>query len=203
MRSMPVSFESFAPFLRRHLSFLVGLTALGVGLYLAVSEGDEQSRRALQYANSVRMTCEDDPESTLWNGGCDRIAADIARKDRPAFLELYQAFAIVHHSGAPATAAGRVADAPDEKFAIGAALGGTRYLISRREFADVVNAAQARAIMDEIDKRDRALLTIERDGRLSVRALMAATLANLTSTAALLAAVAVGLMLWLLHRRQD
>jgi hypothetical protein len=196
-----MSIDHLGTFVRSNWPFLAAVAALSAGLYLAVSEGDEQSRRALQYAYSVRMTCENDPESPLWSGGCDRIAADIARTDKPSFLDLYKAFRSVYQSGAPADAGQRAPAVPDKEFAAGETLAGTRYLISRREFDGVVNAEQARAVMDAIDARDRALLTIERDGRLSERAFAAATLANLTSIPAILAAIAVLLLLWLGRRR--
>jgi hypothetical protein len=51
--------------------------------------------------------------------------------------------------------------------------------------------------MDEIDARDRALLTIEREG-LSHAALVAGTLANLTEPLALLAAISLLLALVIL-----
>src|SRR5205814_1131373 len=113
---------------------------------------------------SVGMMCEADPEAPLWNGGCERIAADIAKKGDPSFLELYRAFYAVHHWGRPADAAQRASPDADPGFDLVATLKGTRYVIatSREEFAEARSVAQARAIMDDIDARDRSRLTIRR-----------------------------------------
>jgi hypothetical protein len=92
----------------------------------------------------------------------------------------------------------RFRSAPCEPaFDRGAALKGTRFVVSPEAFAGVCRADYARAIMDEIDVRDRALLTIERGG-LSWSALAAGALANLTEPLALLAAAFVVLAVWLL-----
>jgi hypothetical protein len=54
----------------------------------------------------------------------------------------------------------------------------------------VCTAAHARAVMDELDARDRALLAIEREG-LSQEALIAGALANLTEPLVILAGILV------------
>ena len=63
-----------------------------------------------------------------------------------------------------------------------ATLKGTRLCLEplRVRFIEACTTAHAEAIMAEIDARDRALLTIEREG-LSHEALIAGTLANLSS----------------------
>jgi hypothetical protein len=61
----------------------------------------------------------------------------------------------------------------------------------------VCSNAHAKAIENEIDARDRALLVIERGG-LSWSPLIAGTLANLTEPLVLLAAAFVVLALWIL-----
>lgn len=185
--------------LRRYWRLLAGLCLAGAGLYVAVTLSDAQGRIDLPYGYAVRMTCEDDPESYLWSGGCDRIAADIARTDKPSVLALYRAFVTVHHSMIPSPATTRrFAKAPCEPgFDIGARLKGTRFILSPDKFKGVCSRAHAEAIRNEIDARDRALLTIERGG-LSWSALVAGTLANLTEPLALLGAITLLLALWIL-----
>jgi hypothetical protein len=135
------------------------------------------------------MTCEQDPESALWSGGCDRVAADIARTDKPSFVELYRAFVTVHHRHIPSPTLQREikAAACEPGFDLDAALKGTRYVFIplRPHFSGVCTPAQVRAVMDELDARDRALLAIEREG-LSHEALIAGAIANLTEPVATL-----------------
>jgi hypothetical protein len=190
---------SVASTLKRRWRLLAGICLAGAGLYVAMTLSDTQGRSDLPYGYAVRMTCEDDPESHLWSGGCDRIAADIARTAKPSFAELYWAFVTVHHTPIPSAAtARRFADAPCEAgFDADAALKGTRFVLSPEKFVGVCTRAHAAAIMDEIDARDRALLTIERAG-LSWSALAAGALANLTEPLVLLAAITLILALWIL-----
>jgi hypothetical protein len=145
------------------------------------------------------MTCEDDPESYLWSGGCDRVAADIARTDKPSFIELYRAFVTVHHVAIPSPATTRRfrREPCEPGFDRGALLKGTRFVVSPDAFAEVCRADHAHAVMDEIDARDRALLAIEREG-LTWQALVAGALANLTEPLVLFGAAFVVLALWLL-----
>jgi hypothetical protein len=190
---------SLASFLRRRWRILFGLCLAGAGVLAATASSDEQGRADLPYGYAVRMTCEDDPESHLWSGGCERIAADIARTGSPSLSELYWAFVAVHHSPIPSPATTRrFASAPcDADFKLDDTLKGTRFILSPERFANVCSLAHARAIMDEIDARDRALLTIERAG-LSYSALAAGALANLTEPLALLAAAVLFLALLIL-----
>ncbi len=183
----------------RYWRGLAGLCLAGAGLYSAITLSDTQGRADLPRGYAVRMTCESDPESALWSGGCERVAGDIARTGQPSFGALYRAFVRAHHSAIPSPAtARRFAHAPcDPGFDVAATLKGTRFILSPESFANVCSLAYARAIMDEIDEKDRALLTIERAG-LSFAALWAGTLANLTEPLALLAAAGLVLALWLL-----
>jgi hypothetical protein len=134
----------------------------------------------------------------LWNGDCDRVAPDIARKDIPSLGELYLAFVSAHHRAIPSPATQRrFANKPcDPVFDLKVTLKGTRYVLSPDEFKGVCGLAHAQAIMHEFDQRDRAYLVIERAG-LSYPALAAGTLANLTEPLVLLGATAAGLALWL------
>ncbi|MGI9403005.1 MAG: hypothetical protein ACR2OF_00660 [Hyphomicrobium sp.] len=190
--------SSVAAFIRRHWRTIAGACLAGAGLYIAMEISDKQGRADLSYGYAVRMTCEDDPESHLWSGGCDRIAADIARTDRPSFGDLYQAFVIVHHSPIPSAATARqfanVACEPD--FNLDETLKGKRYILVTEKFTDVCSLAHAQAIMDQIDTRARALMTIER-GNLTYSALAAGTLANLTNPLAIVAATLFVLVLWI------
>jgi hypothetical protein len=175
----------------------LGLAALA--LYLAVARSDVQGRADLPYGYAVRMTCEDDPESHLWSGGCERIAADIARTGSPSFFELYRAFVTVHHTQRPSAATTRrfAGTACTPGFEIAENINGTRAILSPDLYAGVCNPAHAQAIRMEMDDRDRALLTIERAG-LSWSALAAGALANLTEPVVLFAGAAVVLALWIL-----
>ena len=186
-------------FLRRRWRLLAGLCLAGAGIYVAATLSDTQGRADLASGYAVRMTCEDDPESDLWGGGCERIAADIARSGRPSFFALYRAFVAAHHSVIPSPATmRRFAHLGCEPgFDAGKALKGTRFILTPDAFVDACSGAQAHAIMGEIDARDRALLTIERAG-LSWQALVAGTLANLTEPLVLLGTAAVVLGLWIL-----
>lgn len=185
--------------LKRRWRLLAGLCLAGAGLYVAMTLSDTQGRADLPLGYAVRMTCEPDPESYLWSGGCERIAADIARTDQPSFPELYRAFVTAHHSPIPSPATtGRFARVPcDPGFKIAEALKGTRFVLSPDVFSGVCANAYAQAIKDEIDARDRALLTIERAG-LTYSALAAGALANLTEPFVLLGAVTLVLALWML-----
>lgn len=191
--------DTVLAFLRTHWRFIVGAAATGAALYAAIELSDRQGRADLSYGYAVRMTCEDDPESYLWSGGCDRIAADIARTDRPSFSNLYRAFVIVHHSPIPSAETKRqFVDVPcDAGFDLDATLKGTRYILATEKFAEVCTMAHAQVIMDEIDGRARALMTIERGG-LTYTALAAGALANLTNPLAIVAAVLIVLVLWLI-----
>jgi hypothetical protein len=145
------------------------------------------------------MTCESDPESYLWSGECDRVGADIARTDKPPFLELYRAFVTAHHSRIPSPATRRrFAGAPCEPgYDVGRALQGTRFVLGPERFRAVCSPAHAEAIKKEIDEEDRALMAIEREG-LSYAALVAGALANLTEPVVILGACALLLALWIL-----
>ena len=179
--------------------WLLGIGLAVAGLYAAVTASDRQGRADLPSGYAVRMTCESDPESHLWSGGCDRVAADIARSDKPSFAHLYRAFVTVHHTAIPSPATRRrfAASACEPGFDVGATLKGSRFVLSPDSFAGVCSPAHAQAVMDEIDSRDRALLTIEREG-LSHAALAAGTLANLTEPLVLLAAISLLLALLIL-----
>ncbi len=185
--------------LQRHWRVLTALCLAGTAVYLAVTLSDTQGRFDLPRGYAVRMTCENDPESALWSGGCDRVAAAIARSGTPSFAELYSAFAHAHHSAIPSPAMMRkfARVSCDADFNVRESLKGTRYVLSPDLFAGVCTRAEAQAIMDEIDARDRAYLVIERAG-LSYQALAAGTLANLTEPLVLLGAITAGLALWLL-----
>jgi hypothetical protein len=178
---------------------LVGLIALGTTVYVALTISDAQGRADLPRGYAVRMTCEDDPESHLWSGECGRVAAAIARTDRPSFIELYRAFVAAHHTLIPSPALRRrFASLPCEPgFDVGKALQGTRFILEPERFERVCLPAYAEAIKDEIDEKDRALLTIERGG-LSYEALLAGTLANLTEPLVILGGAALLLALWIL-----
>lgn len=186
-------------FLRRRWRVLTALYLAGVGLYVAISLSDSQGRFDLPRGYAVRMTCEDDPEARLWSGGCDRVAADIARTGTPSLGQLYRAFVRAHHSAIPSPETTRrfLHEPCDPVFDIRATLKGTRYVLSPDLFAGVCSLAHAQAVMEEIDARDRAYLVIERAG-LSYQALAAGTLANLMEPLVLLAAAALVLALWLL-----
>jgi len=173
---------------------LVGALLAFGAVAVAIELSDRQGRHDLPAGYAVRMTCEQDPESALWNGGCDRVAADIARTDKPSFVELYRAFVTVHHRHIPSRSLQREIRTAtcDAGFDLDAALKGTRYVFIplRPHFAGVCTAAHARAVMDELDGRDRALLAIEREG-LSQEALIAGALANLTEPLAILAGILI------------
>ena len=190
--------SSVVAFIRRHWRIIAGACLAGAGLYIAIEISDKQGRADLSYGYAVRMTCEDDPEAHLWSGGCDRIAADIARTDRPSFGDLYRAFVIVHHTPIPSAAtAQQFANVScDPGFDLEATLKGTRYILVTEKFASVCSLAHAQAIMDEIDTRARALMTIERGG-LTYSALAAGTLANLTSPVAIIATTLLVIVLWI------
>jgi hypothetical protein len=177
--------SSVVALIGRHWRILAGLCLAGAGLYIAIEISDKQGRADLPYGH-------------LWSGGCDRIAADIARTDRPSFGDLYQAFVIVHHSPIPSAATARhFANIPcDTGFKLDETLKGTRYILVTEKFANVCSLPHAQAIMDEIDTRARALMTIERGG-LTYSALAAGTIANLTNPLAILAATLVVMVLWM------
>jgi len=190
---------SAASILKRLWRPLAALCLAGAGVYVAITLSDKQGRADLPSGYAVRMTCEEDPESYLWSGGCNRIAADIARTDRPSFAELYRAFVTVHHSLIPSPATTRrYGSVPCEAdFKLSENLKGTRFILSPDAFTNVCSRAHAEAIKAEIDARDRALLAIERAG-LSYSALAAGALANLAEPLVLLATTALLLALWLL-----
>ena len=188
-----------ASVLRRRWRLLAGLVVAGIGIYLATTISDTQGRADLPRGYAVRMTCEDDPESHLWSGECDRVAADIARTDKPSFLELYRAFVTAHHTMIPSPATRRrfagTPCAPD--YDASKALQGTRFVLELERFRGVCSPAHAEAVKTEIDEEDRALLAIEREG-LSYAALAAGALANLTEPLVILGAGALLLALWIL-----
>ena len=136
------SLSIVAAFIRRHWRTIAGAGLAGAGLYVAIEISDKQGRADLPYGYAVRMTCEDDPESHLWSGGCDRIAADIARTDPPSFGDLYRAFVIVHHSPIPSAATARqFANVPCVAgFNLDATLKGTRYILATEKFANVASS---------------------------------------------------------------
>ena len=179
---------------RRNWRLLLGAALAFCAVAVAIELSDRQGRHDLPAGYAVRMTCEQDPESALWNGGCDRVAADIARTDKPSFIELYRAFVTVHHRHIPSRPLQREIQTAtcDSGFDLDAALKGTRYVFIplRQHFAGVCTATHARAVMDELDARDRALLAIEREG-LSQEALIAGALANLTEPLVILAGILV------------
>jgi hypothetical protein len=168
---------------RRNWRLLSAAAVAAAAVYWAIELSDYQGRYDIPAGYAVRMTCEADPEAALWGGGCDRLAADIARADKPSFLELYRAFVTAHHQQIPSPQTRRqFTDVPcDPAFDQDAALRGTRYVFIplRVHFAQACTPAYTQAVMQEIDTRDRALLSIEREG-LSHEALAAGTLANLT-----------------------
>ncbi len=132
--------------LRRGWRLIVGLIVVGSGIYVAGTISDAQGRGDLPRGYAVRMTCEKDPESYLWSGGCARVAADIARTDRPSFLELYRAFVTAHHSAIPSPATtrrfARVPCTPG--FDVGKTLKGTRFILEPQQFAGRLRARARR-----------------------------------------------------------
>jgi hypothetical protein len=179
---------------RGHWRFLVGAGLAFAAISAAIESSDTQGRFDIPAGYAVRMTCEADPESILWSGGCDRVAADIARTDKPGFIELYRAFVTAHHRHIPSPATRRrFARTPcDPAFDRDAALKGTRFVLEpvRVRFLEACTAAHVEAIKAEIDERDRALMTIEREG-LSHEALFAGALANLTEPIVIFACAVV------------
>jgi hypothetical protein len=178
----------------RNWRLLVG-GAVAIALVSAAIElSDRQGRFDIPSGYAVRMTCESDPEAALWNGGCERIASDIGRTDKPSFLDLYRAFVTAHHWHIPSSATQRAFAGVhcEPGFDIETALKGTRYVFIplRRHFTEVCTKAEAEAVMRELDERDRALLTIERGG-LSHSALYAGALANLTEPVILFLALVI------------
>jgi hypothetical protein len=188
-------------FVRRRWRILAALSIAAAGLVAAAVLADEQGRDDVKFGLPIRVSCEDDPESSLWRGGCERIAADLARTDRPSFADLYAAFVALHHSPGPAEAAARrFAGVPvDESFDIASALKGTRYVVTPHLFTSARSLEHANAIMEEIDKKDRARLLVARGG-LSLTALAAGTLANLTDAIVLLGITVVASVLLLARR---
>jgi hypothetical protein len=195
--------RALAQFVRRRWRILAVASVVAAGLATAVMLADEQGRHDVRFGLPLHVSCEEDPEASLWRGGCERIAADIARTDRPSFVDLYSAFVALHHSPGPVEAAARrFAHAPvDAGFDVASALKGTRYVISTQHFTSARNVEHARAIMEEIDKKDRALLLVARGG-LSLTALAAGTLANLTDALVLLGITGVACVLFFVARRR-
>ena len=113
---------------RRNWRLLCAAAVAAAAVYWAIELSDYQGRYDIPAGYAVRMTCEADPESALWSGGCDRVAADIARTDKPSFLELYRAFVTVHHQQIPSPQTRRQFTdvACDPAFDQQAALRGTR-----------------------------------------------------------------------------
>jgi hypothetical protein len=192
-----LSFRS-EPLLKRWWRPVLALAIAGCALYYAVDLSDWQGRGDLPSGYAVRMTCEKDPESYLWSGGCDRIATDIALKGKPTFLQLYEAFVITHHSAIPSPGlVRRYARHCEPGFDVRKLIKGTRFILSPEAFEHVCSGAFAHAVMNQIDDRDRALLAIEREG-LTWQALVAGTLANLSEPLVILGAAFVVLALLLL-----
>jgi hypothetical protein len=191
-----------ARFVRRRWLPLTASCIGVVGVVAAVVLADEQGRNDIRYGLPLRVSCEDDPESSLWRGGCERIAADIARTDRPSFADLYSAFVALHHSPGPAEAAARrfAHASVDESFDLASVLKGTRYVVTPHYFTGARGLEHANAIMEEIDKQDRARLLVARGG-LTLTALAAGTLANLTDAIVLLGITVVASVLLLARRR--
>jgi hypothetical protein len=183
----------------RRWRLLVGLAVVGAAVYVAITISDTQGRADVPRGYAVRMTCEDDPESHLWSGECERVTADIARTDKPSFVELYRAFVTTHHSLIPSRQTqARFAGTPCEQgYDISTALQGTRFVLAPERFKGVCSPQHAEAIKTEIDVEDRALMTIERAG-LTYAALVAGALANLTEPLVILGTCAVLLALWIL-----
>ena len=173
---------------RRRWPIVLLLLVAGGWVWFAFWLSDVQGRMDLPRAYSVRMTCEDDPEAELWRGGCERIKADLEKEGRPGFLDLYSAFVVVHHAPGPGSAAAaRFAnDSRDPAFELASMLAGQRYGLAMvaPEFEGVKSRAHAEAVIDGIDKRDRALLVIGRAG-LGMDALIAGALANLVHPGAM------------------
>jgi uncharacterized membrane protein YhdT len=186
--------------LKRRWPLALGLALAGGWILFAFWLSDVQGRMDLPRAYSVRMTCEDDPEATLWRGGCERIQSDIAQTGRPGFVDLYNAFVQAHHAPGPREASlARFADAPAEPtFDARAMLAGQRYGLAlvMPEFEGVKSRAHAEAVMTEIDIRDRALLAIGRAG-LGHDALIAGAFANLVHPGAMIDGVkqSVGILM--------
>lgn len=191
--------------LGRRWPLVLALLLAGGWLTFAVALSDTQGRMDLPRAYGIRMTCEDDPEAALWRGGCERIAADIARSERPGFAELYAAFVVVHHEPAPeevgasgASAAEAAAASAGAGFDVAPLLEGQRYGLAavRPAFAGVGSRAEAEAVIAAIDRRDRALLVIGRAG-LGHDALLAGALANLVHPRAMLDGLAQYAAIWM------
>lgn len=174
--------------LRERWRLALALVLAACVVAFAIQVSDEQGRMDLPLAYSLGMTCEDDIEASLWRGGCDRIAGDLAKTGRPGFFELYSAFVAVHHDPTPreASAAQFANVTPEPGFDLKATLAGQRYGLASLagEFEGVRSAAHAAAVIDAIDQRDRALLVIGRAG-LGNDALLAGALANLVHPMAL------------------
>jgi hypothetical protein len=168
--------------LRRRWPLALGVVLLGCVVAFAIQLSDEQGRMDLPLAYSVRMTCEEDIEASLWRGGCERVAPDIAKTGRPSFGDLYHAFVTVHHAPSPREASARrfAGEAPEAAFDLNVMLGGQRYGLASvvPEFEGVKSRVHAESVIAGIDERDRALLTIGRAG-LGFDALIAGALANL------------------------
>jgi hypothetical protein len=183
-------------FLRRRWRVLAGAALAAIAIYFAVAASDKQGRGDVPSGYAVRMTCEPDPESYLWSGGCDRIAGDIARQDVPGIWELYRAFRTVHHTAIPSPAVVRQfgSEPCEPGFDLGKTLQGSRFVLSPDAFRGVCSSAHAQAVMGQIDARDRAWLTIERGG-LSWPPLIAGAAANLTEPLVLFGATFAVLVL--------
>jgi hypothetical protein len=188
------SIRAWATAARRNWRLLAAAGLAAAAISIAIELSDRQGRFDIPSGYAVRMTCEPDPESALWSGGCERIAADIGRTEKPSFAELYRAFVTVHHTPIPSSATRRrfAGAACDPGFDIGATLKGTRFVFIpvRARFKDVCRREHALAVMRESDARDRALLAIEREG-LSHAALFAGALANLSEPLVILGAALV------------
>ena len=188
--------------LRRNWRLLTAAVLAVGAILLAVDVSDQQGRMDIPQGYAVRMVCEPDPESHLWNGGCERISTDLARTDKPSLIELYQAFVTVHHTQIPSPEMQRrFREGPcdDKGFDLDQQLNGTRYVFLplRPHFAGACTAEHVDAVKTELDKRDRALLAIEREG-LSQAALYAGAVANLTEPLVILGLVAVAAALLIL-----
>ncbi|MDH4982071.1 hypothetical protein [Hyphomicrobium sp. D-2] len=199
-RSKAVATNTLGELRRNWRLLMAAVLAVGAVL-LAIDVSDRQGRMDIPQGYAVRMVCEPDPESHLWNGGCERIAADISRSDKPSIVELYQAFVTVHHTQIPSPELERQfrSDPCEQGFDLDTQLKGTRYVFVplRPHFSGACSRAQVETIMAMLDDRDRALLAIEREG-LSHAALYAGALANLTEPLVILGAAAVVAALFIL-----
>ena len=75
-------------FVESHWRVLSALSVVAAGLLTAVIIADEQGRDDIRYGLPLRVSCEEDIESDLWRGGCERIALTNVVTDRSKFDEI-------------------------------------------------------------------------------------------------------------------